>query len=106
MSIFIGITAAVTIAWTGDRGCCHNGGANVGVGLHGRAYLVNLIDCQFAGAQANKHSVVLLLLHAFFSFLFFVHRLTEDGYGHCTSSSEPPLGRWVNVMRQGGSPAA
>jgi hypothetical protein len=58
MRALIGIAAPVAIARAGSRGGGHDCGANIGVGLHGCAYKVDLLDRQFTRARADEHSVI------------------------------------------------
>jgi hypothetical protein len=69
MSIPVRITATVAIARAGSSGGSHDGGADIGMGLHGRAYLINFIDCQFTSARPCEDPVVVLFEHYFFSYL-------------------------------------
>jgi hypothetical protein len=74
MSILIGIAAAVAVARAGRSSRGHDGGAYIGVGLHGRTHLIDFIDRQLASACAREYSVVFLSRHIFFSFSFLLLR--------------------------------
>jgi hypothetical protein len=71
MSIPARITATVAIARAGNSGSSHDGSADISMGLHGRAYLIDFIDRQLPCSCAYQYSVV--LSRHFFSFCFLLH---------------------------------
>jgi hypothetical protein len=70
--VFVCIAAAIAVAGASNSRRSHDGGTDIGVGLHGSAHLIDFIDRQLTSAFPRKYSVVFLSRHTWFSFFFFV----------------------------------
>jgi hypothetical protein len=73
----VGIAAAIAIAGARSRGGSHDGGAHIGVGLHGSAYLIDFIQCEFPRSETGQYSVVFLSRHSYSPFCFLLHSLAR-----------------------------